>query len=113
MALDCGADQPVVCNCIKIDLSDWPCFSAVIVQSTAADLSEISSSSNKSGSITTLAFRVLPSPLTGFLFATFRPTDGPLRFALPLGGPLGSGPRAGPVLEGPLLGPPGGPLGGF
>lgn len=109
IALDCGADHPVVCNCIKIERSDIPPLRAVFVQSTAAALSANSSVSNKSGSIWTLALRTLPSP-TGLRFATFLPALAPADGEPPLCGPLGSGPLAGPALDGPLFGPADGPL---
>ena len=108
IALDCGADHPVVCNCIKIERSVIPPFKAVFVQSTAAALSANSSVSNKSGSIWTLALRTLPSP-TGLRFATFFPAVAVLAGEPPLCGPRGSGPLAGPALDRPRLGPPGGP----
>lgn len=95
---------------------------ADLVQSIAAFLSANSSLSKRSGSISTFAFRDVPSPVIGFLFATFFPTVEPA--ARPRAGPLGSGPRAergGPLFRpvplsdvtpgGPRLGPaPGGPL---
>ena len=100
IALDCGADQPVVWSCIRIVLSVSPSFKAPFVQSIAAVLSSNSSGANKSGSISATAFRALASPI-GLRLATFLPLLGP------------PGPRLGPAaLGGPLLGPapPGGPL---
>ena len=109
IALDWGADHPVVCNCIKIERSDMPPFRAVFVQSIAAALSDNSSLSNNSGSILTLALRTLPSP-TGLRFATLFPSSSCGRCHT---SPLWTSwvrTSRGPALGGPLFGPPGGPL---
>ncbi len=90
---------------------------AVLVQSTAAFLSSISSWSKRSGSIVTFA-RAFASLPTSLRFATtFFPCAGLRGEDPPLAGPLGSGPRIGPAPAGPREGPlgalvgpaPGGP----
>ena len=113
IALDCGADHPVVCSCIKIFLSDSPSIRAPFVQSIAASLSPISLELNKSGSILTSFL------LIGLLLETFLPLAGPLGSGiagpaggLPDGGDAPGRPRVGPLAPGGLrVGPlaPGGP----
>ena len=119
IALDCGADQPVSCNCIMIERSSSPSSRDSRTQSAADSRSSVCQSSKIDKSIFNVAFRTLAVPSSSLsdsgsdcsandeLDGVRALGDGP-----PREGPLGEDAELGPFPGGPFEGPLDGPLGG-
>ncbi len=102
IALDCGADHPVSCNCIMIERSSSPSSRELRTQSAADSRSSVCQSSKIDKSILSVAFRTLAAPsssLSGSVCSANDELDG----ARDLGeGPSREGPLAGDAELGPF-----------